>query len=240
MRMATTKDSQQSDISALSHVEENATSANENSQPLVNELPRSRFFVRRPQQCCPSSKAALLIVSWNLITVVGFGTLFDPTFFGYTAEGDTQSTIIIVGSSYLALALILLFYPLAGCLADICWGRYKTVINGLWVLLWSPVFGIVLTGVAALGFIPAMIKSQTPEFQDIFPWNNVQIATLRLAVFCVWFGIPIFIAIILVLCGYVTFKANAIQFGTDQLRDASTEDSTLFIHWYVRASYADL
>jgi hypothetical protein len=33
------------------------------------------------------------------------------------------------------------------------------------------------------------------------------------------------------------YLINALQFGMDQLHDSSTEDSILFIHWYVWISY---
>ena len=51
-----------------------------------------------------------------------------------------------------------LFYPLAGCLADIRWGRHKTVINSLYTILWSLVLAIILAGVVSLSFIPVMIQ----------------------------------------------------------------------------------
>ena len=34
-------------------------------------------------------------------------------------------------------------------------------------------------------------------------------------------------------CGYIFFVANIIQFGTDQLRDAPTQYSVLFVHAYL-------
>ena len=36
----------------------------------------------------------------------------------------------------------------------------------------------------------------------------------------------------------ITFIINAFQFGMDQLHDSPTEDSILFIHWYVWIYYA--
>ena len=54
------------------------------------------------------------------------------------------------------------------------------------------------------------------------------------------FRLPIFIAVLLLLCGIVSFSANVIQFDIDQLHDAPTDDSVLYIHWYVWTSYAGL
>ena len=42
------------------------------------------------------------------------------------------------------------------------------------------------------------------------------------------------------LSGLIAFSVNSIQFGTDQLHDAPTEDTILYLHWYVWTSYAGL
>ena len=49
--------------------------------------------------------------------------------------------------------------------------------------------------------------------------------------------IPFFLGIIAIVGSFVTFSANVIQFGLDQLHDASTDDSVLYIHWYVWTCY---
>ena len=41
----------------------------------------------------------------------------------------------------------------------------------------------------------------------------------------------------LLLSSYISFSANAIQFGMDQLHDSPSEDSVLFIHWFVFTSH---
>ena len=53
-----------------------------------------------------------------------------------------------------------------------------------------------------------------PKLGGIFPWNTVQMTTLVL--FCVWFGIPVFITIILVLCGLVAFTALVMWYSLVQ------------------------
>ena len=78
-----------------------------------------------------TSKGAILILIWNLSFVAGLESLkLDPSFLGYNAEeDDNYTTTIVSGSLYSILAFYFLFYPLAGYLTDIHWGRYKTVIN---------------------------------------------------------------------------------------------------------------
>ena len=164
----------------------------------------------RSRNCClRSSKAALLILVWNLIISFGMLSFLDPSWYiavfsgpGFflpdynDASHHTRVWLVITGVVYSFSALLLLFYPLAGCLADIRWGRYKTIVNSLCVILWSLVLAMVLACVAAVGFIPVMILSP-----NTYPSNTAQIITL--AVVCVVFGLPIFIVLLLVLCGLV-------------------------------------
>ena len=92
--------------------------------------------------------------------------------------------------------------------------------------------GVVLGSLATVGFIPLMTKPL-----DTYP-NIFQIITL--AAVCVVFGLPVFIAVLLLPCGLVAFSANVIQYGIDLLHDAPSDNTSLYIHWYVWTSYAGL
>ena len=222
-------------------------SCEEENTPLLGTVRPRRCFAKvmskfRSRNCClRSSKAALLILVWNLIISFGMLGFLDPSWYiALFSEtlfsnwvGDYSSAITITGVVYGFSALLLLFYPLAGYLADIRWGRYKTVVNSLCVILWSLVLAIVLACVATLSFIPVMILSP-----DNYPSNTIQ--TIVLAVICVVFGLPTFIALVLALCGLVFFNANVVQYGMDQLHDAPTEDSVLYVHWYIWTTFAGL
>ena len=226
-------------------------SCEEENTPLLGTVRPRRCFVKvmskfRSRNCClRSSKAALLILVWNLIISFGILGFLDPSWYialfndilllnvYYDYSYAITSWLTTTGVVYGFSALLLLFYPLAGYLADIRWGRYKTVVNSLRVILWSLVLAIVLACVATLSFIPIMILSP-----DTYPSNTIQ--TVMLTVVCIVFGLPIFIALVLVLCGLVSFNANVIQYGMDQLHDAPTEDSILYIHWYVWTTFAGL
>ena len=91
-------------------------------------------FCCRCHRCCLTSKAAILILVWNLFLVVGLRSFFGPHFYD-ELFGDlypTRNSITILsGSVYSVIAFLFLFYPLAGCLADIRWGRYRTVVYSL-------------------------------------------------------------------------------------------------------------
>ena len=137
--MATIEDSQQHQIKDLASAEENIPTSGETAPLLGNERRntrtrmRSKFHCRR-QRCCVSSKAALLILVWNLIIAAGFESLFDPNLFRAALEFDDNFNVSVITYSESVVAFLFLFYPLAGCLADIRWGRYKTVVYIVCVL----------------------------------------------------------------------------------------------------------
>ena len=83
-----------------------------------------------------------------MILVAGLESLLDPSFFGilFGAVDSLRLTILSV-SIYSVVAFLFLFYPLAGCLADIQWGRYKTVVYSVRVIWGSLVAMVVLGGV---------------------------------------------------------------------------------------------
>jgi hypothetical protein len=169
--MATIEDFQQHQIQDLASAEENnniiPTSGELETAPLIqNKGQKVRTCARmqsnihcRHRRCCVSSKAALLILLWNLILVAGFKSLLDPNFFRVLFEtSDSFNTGVI---TYSVAAFLFLFYPLAGCLADIRWGRYKTVVYSVRVIWGSLVAMLVLGGVAAASImIPVFLKPQ--------------------------------------------------------------------------------
>ena len=131
---------------------------------------------------------------------------------------------MVYGLTYGINALLLVFYPLAGFLADACWGRYITVKNSLCFLFWSIVLILNLSGLAVLGSTSMMIKADS--------FGTIQAITI--AVLCVVFGLPVLSGLIqLLFCSIIAFSANIIQFELDQLHDAPAESLTLYIHWYV-------
>ena len=213
-------------------------SCEEESTPLLGTTPRgcctkvkSKFRSRR---CCLwSSKAALTIIIWNLIITFGLVGFLDPTFYISVFPGDDGLFVLIIpGVSYGFTGFLFLFYPLAGCLADIRWGRHKTVVNSLCFILWSLVLVVMLGGLATVGFIPLM-GSDWP-----ISLNTKQ--TISSVVLFVVFGLPCLFGLILFFCSLIAFNANVIQYGMDQLHDAPTDDSMLYIHWYVWTIYMGL
>ena len=103
---------------------------------------------------------------------------------------------------------------MAGLLTDIKFSRYKAVLHTSYII-WIQFFASCLALTAfAFGSKYGLTKH-----------NDTVILIIT---YCV---LSIMITV------YVVFIINAIQFGMDQLHDSTTEDSILYIHWYVWIYY---
>ena len=61
-----------------------------------------------------------------------------------------------------------------------------------------------------------------------------------IAVLTIGFGPLVLIGMIVLLSSFITFSVNVIQIGMDQLHDSPSEDSVLFINWFVFSTYLGL
>ena len=123
--------------------------------------------------------------------------------------------VVIVLASYASLALLTLFFPLAGFIADVYVGRFKTLFTSLW-LIWTA--SLVTSAGAAVIYL---IKTDTQLVEGL---------KIPLIVLGSIFGLGMAV-------GLAGFEANVVQFGTDQLLEAPGEELSFFIHWYVWADY---
>ena len=93
----------------------------------------------------------------------------------------------------------------AGWIADVRFGRYRMMYLSMWIM-WAALMLATLSSV-----LPTVMNSYTNSIHSYV--NGV-----------LWTIIAI---------GFGGFQANIIQFGIDQLHDASTNEIASFIHWYV-------
>ena len=127
---------------------------------------------------------------------------------------DLPRFAVIALISYASQALLTLFYPFGGFIADVCIGRFKLLLTSLW--LTSIAWLAMSVGIAVLYYL------------NIKPTGGVEIS------FVVVVGLVIGVVLYVGLAG---FEANVVQFGTDQLLEAPGEELSFFIHWYVWADY---
>lgn len=113
---------------------------------------------------------------------------------------------------YSIIEVPLMFYPVAGFLADNYFGRYKVVTRSLYVL------AVGLVSLGALLWTTYMLSEYTS-------WQH-SVLVLKVLVT---------LSISLLVAGELGFRANLIQFGMDQLYDFPSDHQSLFIHWNVWA-----
>jgi peptide/histidine transporter 3/4 len=94
--------------------------------------------------------------------------------------------------------------PLAGWLADMYLGRYKVIRWSMWIM-WTA--SMLATGCSV---VAQLVDNDNKIFQEI--------------------SVVMFV---IVAIGFGGYQANIIQFGLDQLQDASTTEITAFLRWYI-------
>ena len=100
-------------------------------------------------------------------------------------------------------AVSYLLYPLLGWMADVCFTRYKFVLFSFIIMI----LGSLVMAVAAVSIM--------------------MLPQIRLALY----SIPA-LTIVICLTGIGLFESTAIQFGMDQMLEASSDELSTFIHWY--------
>ena len=199
----------------LSTEEKCAVNADNEVVPLVPKKTSSTWWSRcvlryKTTRKCVSSKSALLILFWSLV----FGGA-NPDLF------SRDYTYIYSLAGYGLLAILFCFFPLAGFLADVKYGRYKVVVRSMYLILISYPTLTIAGGI----FYGTMVGFTSAS--DDGSCNASCFAVL------VMISVVLLLAYIAFCTGMVGFTANAVQFGMDQLHDSPGEDRTLFIHWYV-------
>ena len=100
-------------------------------------------------------------------------------------------------------AVSYLLYPLLGWMADVYFTRYKFVLFSFITMI----LGSVVMAIAAVSILTF------PEIKSIL------------------YSIPA-LTIIICLIGIGLFESTAIQFGMDQMLEATSDNLSTFIHWY--------
>ena len=122
----------------------------------------------------------------------------------------------IYGSTpYIMVAALMIFYPLSGFIADICCGRFKTIIISQTLIIVSLTFTCV-----------AVIVLRNKNVGNSYRFNNILqegegIFVLTLLIFAATFF----------SVGLIGYQANFIQFGLDQLLEAPSQYLGLFVHY---------
>ena len=153
------------------------------------------------------SAASIVVLCSFEIQASFFGT----DFFFYHLERFLHITRVCFALTH---GMGFLLYPLLGWLSDVYFTRYKVIRLAF----------VVMSIVGSACFILS--------FAVVLDINLVHDSVSRILLSIL--AIP---AILSMLLSLSLFKANAIQFGMDQLLESSSDQLSSFIHWYYWSSY---
>ena len=203
------------------------------STPLVVKssiVRRGGLLGRLRESVLIKSKAANMILFWSTMVHFYYGMAINPNcvfIISQSLEGKVPFISTIGSGVYGLIAVWLLFYPLAGYLADVRYGRYKVVMVGLFIIWYA--LALLAAGVCINALFWALYYSQ----------NTAAVSSefgLRVVIYAIS-GVAGFLDLLILFIGFAAFAANVVQFGIDQLRDLPTRDSFLFIHWLLFTQY---
>ena len=166
------------------------------------QLPSSDTCFRLP------AKSILLLLFWSFTIKFVYNLIFKIAVILWLDHN------LDVEMEAFSAITFLCFAPVASFVADVKFGRFKTLVSSTCVIIISN--SIFIVGMCG--------------FYAVHNYNYL---------FYI-FVIFIFVGSIASLCGMVFFLCNIIQFGTDQLRDVPTRHSVLFlcaIYWCDSISY---
>ena len=168
---------------------------------------------------CIKSKSAVVVLFLTFSSLVGTNIL-NPIKLKETLHASHKVPnyyiFIILGFAIILLG-IMFISPMAGLLADIKFGHYKTLRCSSYITL-------AAISCFFLSFITYTIIISIVTFHEVL---FVLIAL-------------IFATIGVLITSSIVLTTNAINFGMDQLHDSSTQDSILFVHWYVCLNYLSI
>ena len=162
---------------------------------------------------CIRSKSAIMVLFWTFSALVCYNILnpVNSVALNNISRIVKRNYIIIISVWMIFNLGVMLISPMAGLLADIKFGRYKTLQCSSYITL-------AVISFFSISFIVyiMLITTHIPR------------------------GPLICIALLIVgvlMISSIVLTTNAINFGMDQLHDSSTQDSILFVHWYVWLSH---
>ena len=184
------------------------SSASSRHFPSTQEEQRKRKIANRYTKC-------FFIGQWPVLYIIGM-TVIANLFVNFpteaTSDSHTNITRKIAVMSRVTNGVMLLLYPVMGWLAQAYITYYRSVGGGLYFILISMfiAFALSITGIII-----------QPSINDTEFYWIVDVAVIVLIIYFLGNGI---------------FTANAIQLGTDQMLEASSDQLSSFVHWYYWAT----
>ncbi|ORU93117.1 MAG: hypothetical protein A6F71_08840 [Cycloclasticus sp. symbiont of Poecilosclerida sp. M] len=163
------------------------------------------------KRVCIQSKAARLILLWNFSVLLAYKTFYDTN--TYIQVSQATWLPILLPTTFTFIAVL---SPVAGLLTDVKFSRVKAVLCTSYAVLVKVIVLFIVTASIIIIFSLSHGLQKHPAY--ILDTAVLGMLSIMVTV-------------------YMVFIINGIQFGMDQLHDSPTEDSILFIHWYVWINY---
>ena len=169
---------------------------------------------------CIPSKAAILIIIWTATIGTLYNFLLDIAVAVTYANTQAGINVSMFDSlTYAILAIIMIFYPFSGFIADVYCGRLRTVFISTCLLFCY----VILTCLMGLIIILCL-----PDY-DLLKYKGISsLVTSFPGVMVLLLFTLSLVAFVIGLTGY---QANFIQLGLDQLFEAPSHHLSLFIHY---------
>ena len=172
---------------------------------------------------CIKSKSAIVVLFLTFSALVGYNVsnLIKLQETLHVSQKVPNYIIFIILAFVIILLGIMFISPMAGLLADIKFGHYKTLRCSAYFTL------------AAISFLLICFITYTIVI-SIIAFHHID------RVIFVFIALILFAIIGVLITSSIVLTTNAINFGMDQLHDSSTQDSILFVHWYVWLNYLSI
>ena len=173
----------------------------------VGSLQNDAFSIKeRLKVCFKPTYRMRKLKNKGAILVLAWGFLLISVY--YYIDYQSLNTSELNETAFYAIQSSVCFVmPLAGWLADVYFGRHRVLHWSTWIM-WIVTVVITVSSILAV------------EYENAYKSIHKDV----------------FMALLIVLgLGYGCFQANVVQFGVDQLTDASTNELIAFIHWHTCA-----
>ena len=161
---------------------------------------------------CLPSKAIVLIILWTAVVGAMYIIFLSAMVVAIAGvERSTKSFVVLDSIPFIIIAVVMMFYPLGGFMADVRLGCFRVIQISLACILFSLILVHILyltAGINHYGTVSAFIKE------------------------C---GTFVILAPIMFTIGLIGYQSNFIQFGLDQLLDAPNHYPSLYIHYVLWA-----
>ena len=178
--------------------------------PLLPIVRRNAQYNSSRKACCIQSKAARLILLWYFAVLLAYNMFYNIN--AYIQVSHYTALPILIPTIFIFIGML---SPVAGLLTDVKFSRFKAVQCSSYIILVKNSLFLLLVVISAIVLIKA------------YNLINIRIEIV----------LPLYCVFLIMVTVYMIFIINGIQFGMDQLHDSLTEDSILFIYWYVWIYY---